>query len=127
MGQEERTARKEVDYSMGKLPEVLKKKLTMATRDLRKRIGTLIVTKERAKTLEEHFTLLKAGKLPKSIRRPGMGFECTTLEKDVQFELLQFPITFSETNLVFSVASGDGEKKHAIETCSTQLSSSNSS
>ena len=99
---------------MGKLPDVLKKKLTVATRDLRKRIGSLIVAKERATKLDEHFKQLKAGKLPKSIHRPGMSFECTALETDVQFELHEFPITFAESNLIFTVAPSNGEKKSML-------------
>ena len=103
----------DVKKHMGKLPEPVLKKLSVATRELRKRISTIQTTKERVAKLEAEKALLQVGKVPKRIHIPGMTFECTALEEPVAPAAMDFPISFLQDGLEYTVKiTGDKEVKY---------------
>ena len=93
------------------LGDVILRKLGVATRDLRKRIHNIHTTKERLAKLKDALKILQTGKLPKSTHRPGMSFECATLNQEAHFNSSDdFPINLLQSGLVFRVQNGEDIK-----------------
>lgn len=82
-----------------RLPEDVMKRLTFATRDLKKNVASLVLTKERAATLTRQFASLKGGQLPEDIRRAGQAFEMQSLNSPFIFPATSFKLN----GLIFAI------------------------